>query len=88
MLMGLSMVLTWSYLAKHEQLVAEPARAAIPAGARRALVGALAYAPAIALAFVVPAISLAVDAVIAIYFAVSRTEVPGLIFRSGLNEEP
>ena len=88
MLMGLSMMLTWRYLAKHEQLVAEPARAAIPAGARRALFGALAYAPATVLALVVSAISLAVDAVIAIYFAVSRTEVPGLIDKAELESEP
>ena len=86
MLMGLSMTLSWSYLAKHKQLVAEPARAAMPAGGRRALFGALAYMPAIGLALLTPALSLALDGAIAIYFAVSRSEVPGLIHKAAIND--
>ncbi len=86
MLMGLSTALSWRYLAKHKQLVAEPARAAMPAGGRRALLGALAYVPAIGLAFPTPALSLALDGAIAIYFAVSRTEVPGLIHKAAIND--
>lgn len=54
----------------------------MPAGGRRALLGALAYIPAIGLAFPTPALSLALDGAIAIYFAVSRSEVPGLIHRA------
>ncbi|MGO9751410.1 MAG: TMEM175 family protein [Solirubrobacteraceae bacterium] len=86
MLMGLSMAFGWRYLATHDQLVAQPARGAIPAGARRALLGALAYIPAVVFAVLVPAISLAVDAAIAVYFALSRSEVPGLIYRAGLDD--
>jgi uncharacterized membrane protein len=84
MLMGLSMALSWRYLARHEQLVAEPARSAMAGGARRALLGALAYVPAIALAPVLPAVSLLLDASIAVYFAVSKTDVPGLIHRAAI----
>jgi len=87
MLMGLSMALSWRYLSEHEQLVAEPARPAMPAGARRAVLGALAYIPAIIFALLVPAISFAIDAAIAIYFALSRSEVPGLIYKTGLGED-
>jgi uncharacterized membrane protein len=86
MLMGLSIASSWRYLAKHEQLIAEPARAAMPAGGRRALLGALAYIPAIGLAFPTPALSLALDGAIAIYFAVSRSEVPGLIHRAAIKD--
>ena len=85
MLMGLSMAFGWRYLAKHDQLVARPARAAMSAGARRALLGALAYIPAIAFAVLVPAISVAVDAAIAMHFALSRSEVPGFIYGAGLD---
>jgi len=56
MLMGLSMALSWRYLSEHEQLV-EPARTATPDGARRAVLGALAYIPAIIFALLVPPIS-------------------------------
>jgi TMEM175 potassium channel family protein len=86
MLMGLSMALSWRYLVRHEQLVAEPGRPAMAAGARRALLGALAYLPAIALAPLVPAVSLLLDAVIAVYFAVSKSEVPGLIQRAAIED--
>jgi uncharacterized membrane protein len=86
MLMGLSMAASWRYLAHHEQLVAEPARAAMAGGARRALLGALAYVPAITLAPLVPAVSLLLDAVIAAYFAVSKSDVPGLIHRAAIED--
>jgi uncharacterized membrane protein len=87
MLMGLSMALSWRYLTRHEQLVYEPARPAMRAGARRALLGALAYLPAIALAPLLPAGSLVLDAAIAVYFAVSKSEVPGLIHQAALKDE-
>ena len=87
MFMGLSMALCWRYLSEHKQLVAEPARAAMSAGTRRALRGALAYIPAIIFALLVPAISLAIDAGIAIYFALTKTDVPGLIHKSALTDE-
>ncbi len=48
---------------------------------RRALYGVLAYVPAIGIAFVSPAASFAIDAAIAVYFAVTRTDVPSLIVR-------
>ncbi len=86
MLMGLAMTASWGYLSRREQLVAEPARPAMPGGTRRSLLGALAYLPAIALAPLVPAVSFAIDAAIAIYFALSRSEVPGLIHRAALED--
>lgn len=86
MLMGLSMAFSWRYLTAHEQLIAKPARAAMPAGTRRALLGSLAYLPAIVFALLVPVISFAIDAAIATYFAVSRSQVPGLIYQAGLKD--
>lgn len=88
MLMGLSMAVSWHYLTRHEQLVHETVRPAMRAGARRALLGALAYLPAIILAPLVPPASLLLDAAIAIYFAVSKSEVPGLLHRAALTEPP
>jgi uncharacterized membrane protein len=85
MLMGLAMTLSWRYLANHPDLVAEPARAAMPAGARRSLLGALAYLPAIILALIAPAASFVLDAAVAIYFAASKTEVPGLLYHAALD---
>lgn len=87
MLMGLSIALSWRYLNAHHELVAEPARPAFPAGARRALIGGLIYLPAILLALVSPPASFALDAIVAIYFAASRSDVPGLIHRAALKEE-
>jgi uncharacterized membrane protein len=80
--MGLSFSLGWRYLAEHPRLVAEPARAAFPAGFRRALYGGLVYLLAIAVAFASPGASFAIDALIAVYFAASKSEVPGLIHRA------
>jgi len=87
LLMGVSFSLGWRYLAEHPDLVAEPARGAFPAGFRRALYGGLVYLVAIALAFVSPLASFTVDALIAVYFAVSKSEVPGLIHRAAQSGE-
>jgi uncharacterized membrane protein len=85
MLMGLSFWLGWRYLAEHPEMVSEPARAAFPAGARRALLGGLIYLVAIATAVVSPNVSFAIDALVAVYFAASKSEVPGLIHRAKVN---
>jgi hypothetical protein len=82
LMMGLTFAWGWSYLAAHPELVAEPARPALPAGSRRALVGGLVYLIAIAVAFLSPKASFAIDAIVAVYFAASRSRVPGLIVRS------
>jgi TMEM175 potassium channel family protein len=80
--MGLTFAWGWSYLVAHPELVAEPARPALPAGARRALLGGLVYLIAIAVAFLSPKVSFAIDAIVAVYFAASRSRVPDLIVRS------
>ena len=82
LMMGLTFAWGWSYLVAHPELVAEPARPALPAGARRALLGGLVYLIAIAVAFLSPKASFAIDALVAVYFAASRSRVPGLIVRS------
>ena len=82
MLMGLSFSFSWRYLAGHPELVAEPARGAVPAGTWRALLGGLAYLPAIVIGLFLPIVSFGIDAAIAAYFAVSKSEVPGLIHRA------
>jgi uncharacterized membrane protein len=82
-LMGLSFAWGWRYLAVHQDLVVPAARPAFPAGTRRALAGGAVYLVAIALAVVSTTASFGVDAAVAIYFALSRSEVPGLIVRSG-----
>ncbi len=43
---------------------------------------------AIAVAFLSPAASFAIDALIALYFAASKSEVPGLIQRAARAEAP
>ncbi len=82
LLMGLSFSLGWRYLADHPDLVVEPARSAMRAGTIRALIGGLVYIVAIGLAFVSPRASFALDGVIALYFAASRTAVPALVDRA------
>jgi uncharacterized membrane protein len=82
LMMGLSFTWGWRYLSAHPELVAEPARPAFPAGARRALLGGLVYLAAIAVAFLSPTASFAIDAFVAVYFAASKSKVPGLIVRS------
>jgi uncharacterized membrane protein len=84
LMMGLTFAWGWHYLTIHSELVAEPARRAFPAGTRRALLGGLVYLVAIGVAFISPLGSFAIDAVVAGYFAVSRSEVPGLIVKSSL----
>jgi uncharacterized membrane protein len=79
LLMGLAMTLSWRYLTRHPDLVAEPARPALAAGTRRSLIGALTYLVAIALAPVSPAASFAVTALIAAYFAATKSAVPALV---------
>ena len=81
LMMGLTFAWGWRYLAAHPELVAEPARPAFPAGARRALLGGLVYLIAIAAALLSPRASFAIDAIVAVYFAASRSGVPGLIVR-------
>lgn len=87
MLMGLSFALGWRYLAAHGELVAEPARAAFPAATRRASLGGLVYILAILLALASPTASFALDALVAIYFAASRSDVPGLVHRAALEND-
>ena len=79
--MGLSFTLSWRYLERHPELVAEAARPAIHAGTRRAAAGGLIYLVAIAAALISPLASFGIDAAIAVYFAISSTDVPGLINR-------
>jgi uncharacterized membrane protein len=81
--MGFSITLIWRYLSAHPELVL-PAAAppALAHATRRSLIGALAYVPAIALAFISPLPSSAIDA--AIYFAVSQSDVSGLVHRAAL----
>ncbi len=87
LMMGLTFAWGWHYLTLHAELVTEPARSAFPAGTRRALLGGLVYLLAIGVAFVTPLGSFAIDAAVALYFALSSSEVPGLIVRSSLAEE-
>lgn len=87
MLMGVSITLGWRYLTAHPELVAEPARPALATGARRSLFGALAYLPAIALAPVSPAASFIITALIAVYFAASRSAVPGLVHHAAVTRD-
>jgi len=77
--LGLSFAWSWRYLVIHPDLVSEPARPALRAGFTRALLGSLPYAAAVAVAFVSPQASFAIDALVVVYFAVSRSSVPGLI---------
>jgi uncharacterized membrane protein len=85
--MGLSFAWGWRYLAKHPGMVAKHARVAFPAGTRRAMIGGLVYVAAIALAAISPAASFAIDAAVAGYFALSRSEVPGLIDQAARTED-
>lgn len=82
LLMGLSFSLGWRYLADHADMVAEPARAALGKGTRRAMLGGLLYVAAIAVAFLSSTASFAIDGLIAVYFALTRSEVPALIHRA------
>ncbi len=88
MLMGLAITLCWRYLLTHPDLVAEPARPFVAAAVRRSLLGALAYAPAVALAPIIPIASFAIATAIAIYFALTRSAVPGQMHRAALTGGP
>ena len=88
LMMGLSFAWGWRYLSAHPELVAKQARPAFPAGARRALLGGLVYLLAIAVAFLSPTASFAIDAIVAVYFAASRSRVPGSIVRSAHKPVP
>ena len=77
--MGLSITLVWRYLVAHPELLAPTAHPALVGAARRALLGSLVYIVAIGIAFPSPSASFAVDALIAVYFAISRTKVPVLL---------
>jgi len=82
MAMGLSFAWCWRYLTDHPDLVVPASRAAFPTGTRRAALGGLVYLVAILLALVSLPASFAVDAAVAVYFAASRSEVPGLVDRA------
>ncbi len=86
MLMGLAFAASWQYLSQHPELVAEPAREAFPAGTRRAALGGGIYVVAILLALLSPTASFVLDGAVAVYFALSRTDVPGLIHRAALED--
>ncbi|HEX2708861.1 MAG TPA: TMEM175 family protein [Solirubrobacterales bacterium] len=83
MSMGLSFCLGWRYLAAHPEMVVEAARPALGPGAVRALSGGLVYLVAIAVAFLSATASFAIDGVIAVYFALSKSDVPGRIVGAG-----
>jgi uncharacterized membrane protein len=88
MLMGLSFWSGWRYLAEHLEMVAKPARGAFAAGARRAMLGGLVYLAAIVVAMISPTASFVIDALVAVYFAASRSDVPGLIHRAAEADRP
>ncbi|MGC9961594.1 MAG: TMEM175 family protein [Acidimicrobiales bacterium] len=83
LMMGLTFAWGWRYLSNHPALVAEPARAAFPSGTRRALLGGLVYLVAVGVAFLSPTASFGIDAIVAVYFAASRSNVPALIVGAG-----
>jgi len=88
MMMGVSFAWSWHYLSRRTDLVIEPARPGLAVGFRRALLGGLADVVAILVAFVSPAASFAIDAVVVISFALSTSRVPALLVRvsdSGLD---
>ena len=82
MLMGMSFWSGWRYLTGHLEMVAEPARGAFAAGTRRAMLGGLVYLLAIVAATFSSTASFAIDALVAVYFAASKSDVPGLIHRA------
>jgi uncharacterized membrane protein len=86
MMMGLTFAWGWSYLDHHRGLVVDAAVAGLPIGYRRGLVGGLAYLVAIGVAFIDTWASFAIDAAIAVYFAVSASPVPGLLLRAARDE--
>jgi hypothetical protein len=87
LLMGLSFWVGWRYLADHPAMVAEPARAALPTGTRRAILGCLLYVLAIAIAPVSFSVSCS-RRTPSHYFAASKSKVPGLIQRAARLRAP
>lgn len=85
-MMGLTFFFGWRYLADHPDLVPEPARPAFRAGSRRALLGSLVYVVAVLVAIVSPLASFGIDGIVAAYFAISRTAVPGLIAKASASD--
>ena len=63
---GTDLRLGWQYLAAHPEMIAAPARAAFPTGMRRALFGGSVYLVAIVVALISPALSFAIDALVAV----------------------
>ncbi len=86
LLTSLSFFWGWRYLTGHPELVAEAARPAFPAGTRRAFLGSLVYVVAIVVAVVSPLASFAIDAAVVVYFALTSTDVPGLVDRAARTE--
>jgi len=86
LLMALSFAGSWRYLSRHPELVAVPARAAFSAGYRRALLGGLVYLVAIAAVLVSPLVSFAIDAAVAAYFAVSRSDVVSRLIQTSADQ--
>ncbi len=82
LMMGLTLACGWRYLATHPGLVAESARSAFPAGARRALLGSLVYLVAVAVAFLSPAASFAIECHRGRLLRSIWEQGPGLIVRA------
>ena len=88
LLMGGAVTLSWRYLERHDELTVDEARPALGTATRRSLLGALAYVPVLLVAVASPVAALVLAVVIALYFAVSRTDVPDARswrVRQGLN---
>lgn len=82
MMMGLTFVWGWRNLVRHPALVVPAAVPGLVVGLRRAWLGGLAYPVAIGVAFISTWASFAIDAAIAVYFAVSASPVPTLLVRA------
>jgi uncharacterized membrane protein len=82
MMMGLTFAWGWRYLVRHPELVVPAAVPGLAVGRRRAWLGGLAYLVAIGVAFISTWASFAIDAAIALYFAVSASPVPTLLVRA------
>jgi len=82
MMMGLTFAWGWRDLVRHPALVVPAAVPGLVVGLRRAWLGGLAYPVAIGVAFISTWASIAIDAAIAVYFAVSASPVPTLLVRA------
>lgn len=81
LMMGVTFAWSWRYLGRHPQLILDATAGAYRAGERRAWLGSLAYLAAIAVALVSADASFAIDAAVAVYFALSVSAVPGIVVR-------